>query len=1027
MAVQAVQTYNFQNFYLVQRDSPGSWSTVSILYDAGLNRTTLSMGALNSAPSTDWGIVVERSTQQILFLGAGIPDTPQQIAAGGSNYTAPGFWDSGWGAVRFGGAWWVTLIDRKNHFDQFTVLRSVTGAAGTWGIVDSANQPTSAITSGSQWAVRIDKATGIVYVFGNSGTRNQFSLWTMDMNAAGGTGLWSASFAPVDMGRHIFTTSSNAPTEAASNGIVHFANGDIGVFYCVDLSDNGNTYYRLWNGASWGSEVVVALCDTVSRTAYANCYLDANTPDLLHVFHYVDTHAGLSPLRSGPVYDKVTHVGVVTPAVFTFPVSVRGSDGLGGGGIHNGEIFAPFDDQTPTNPPTDDEFLANSIWVAPVNTGIFVQEFLPYPIADVNQPPSCAFMAFELETGQTLELDKVVASGSADPSEFTLTATGGSPETDITGPGPTVGPESVSDGTYELSEDGPAGYVGTWDCGGAEMPTSTSVVVPVGGAVVCTLTNNLANQTLTLKKVVQGGPAAPSDFTLSATGGSPETTITGPGPQVGPDDVNAGTFELSEGAPGGSTWDAATSTWDSPAFVWDGNGQYTPVWDCAGAPMPTPTSVVVSPGGGGPIGLGVTQVPDVDPTFAPLLSNGAFEFLVGGFLYQVLWNSGNRLGMFRRQASVAGAFTEIDATNAPTGISGYGRATLRGTIIAVCYMLPGNTTVKIVEFNTVSSGWGIPTAALTLLATTATFAFEKRSDGTYVFVAGRPNVVYYATNTGGAWSGTHILLTLGSGIVVLGGVIDSADRIWLLLNTNSTTVGLYALSSTYVLGSSVATATLLFPGPPYPYIYYPQVALWGTDAVAVAYNTALTIGGAGVIRVKIGVGLSAPVVTSYDVYTVPAGTEQDYLMHPRDDGSGNLNLFFVHTNTGVVQVKQSTFDGASTWNTPSTFYDAVTTPPFAGSASQAISTIDPVPSNGWAVGAAMQTDQPTEITTAEIIQESSGGGSSDVVCTVINYFTGPAPAPPGPGQMNPVGCFELLRVDATLTPAKHLPTRGSVR
>jgi hypothetical protein len=29
--------------------------------------------------------------------------------------------------------------------------------------------------------------------------------------------------------------------------------------------------------------------------------------------------------------------------------------------------------------------------------------------------------------------------------------------------------------------------------------------------------------------------------------------------------------------------------------------------------------------------------------------------------------------------------------------------------------------------------------------------------------------------------------------------------------------------------------------------------------------------------------------------------------------------------------------------------------------------------------------------------------------------------------MNPVGCFELLRVDATLMPARHLPTRGSVR
>jgi hypothetical protein len=342
-------------------------------------------------------------------------------------------------------------------------------------------------------------------------------------------------------------------------------------------------------------------------------------------------------------------------------------------------------------------------------------------------------------------------------------------------------------------------------------------------------------------------------------------------------------------------------------------------------------------------------------------------------------------------------------------------------------MLPGNTTVKIVEFDAVAGTWGTPTASLTLLSSAATFAFVKRSDNTYVFVVGRPNVVYYATNTAGVWSGTHVLLTLGSGIVVLDGVIDSSDRVWLLLNTASTTVGLYALSASYVLGSSVTSASLLFPGTPFPYIYYPRVALWSTDAVALAYNTALTIGGAGVIRVKIATPLSSPSVTSYDVATVTAGTEQDYLMQPKDDGAGNLNLFYVHSNTGVVQVKQSTFDGASTWNTPSTFYDAVAVPPASGSASQQISSLDPVPSNGWAVGAGMQTDQPTEITTAEIIQESSGGGSSDVVCTVINYFTGPPPAPPGPGQMNPVGCFELLRLDCTLMPARHLPTRGSVR
>lgn len=419
----AVQTYNFQNFYLVQRDSPGVWSTVSTLYDAGLNRTTLSLGALTSVSSSQWGIVVQnRANEEILFLGPGLPTASQQIAAPGNNYTAPGFWDGSWGAWFFGGAWWVALIDRINHFDQFTVLRSVTGATGTWVAVDVANQPTSAITSGSQWAVRLDKTTGIVRVFGNSGTRNEFSLWTMDMNANGGLGAWSASFGFVDMTRHIFVSSSNAPTEAGSNGIVSFANGDIGVFYCDDLSDSGNTFYRFFNGTVWSAEIIVALCDGASRTAFANVYLDADTPDLLHVFHYVDTHAGLSPMRSGPVYDKVTHTGTVTAAIFTFPVSVNGSDGVGGGGIFDGNIYAPFDDQTATNPPTNNQFLPNSIWVAPVSTGIFVKESLPYPIADDGQPPSCAFMSFELTITPPTPTVVQQPEGGRGFIRFTLTA-----------------------------------------------------------------------------------------------------------------------------------------------------------------------------------------------------------------------------------------------------------------------------------------------------------------------------------------------------------------------------------------------------------------------------------------------------------------------------------------------------------------------------------------------------------------------------------------------------------------------------
>jgi hypothetical protein len=535
-------------------------------------------------------------------------------------------------------------------------------------------------------------------------------------------------------------------------------------------------------------------------------------------------------------------------------------------------------------------------------------------------------------------------------------------------------------------------------------------------------------QTLTLHKTVQGGPAAPSDFTLIATGGSPETEFSGPGPVVGPVDVNPGVFELSEIAPGGATWNSETGTWDNNNNTWDG-GDYTPVWDCAGAPMPTPTSVLVSPGGGGPIPLGVTQVPDADPTFQPLLSNGPFEFEIGGFLYQVLWNSGNRLGMFRRQATVGGTFTEVDPTNAPTGISGYGRATSRDTKISVCYMLPGNTTAQMIEFDAVAGTWGTPSAAVTLPAVTNLFCWVRRSDDTDVFVGAWASAWYYITNTAGVWGAvTNLFAHLGT---VLGGVIDANDTIWFMVNydfgADLTSVGLYPLSSTYVLGAAIANRNLIFQGPPFPYRFYPDVALYGTNAIAFAYSTAVAPTDNCQLKVDIIRPLSAPVLTSFLVIISPAGS-QSYLLKLKDDGSGVLNLFYVHeTTTPTNQVLQTHWDDPFNWTAPTVFYDPATAPPDHGSASQQISSLDPVPVSGWAVGAGMQTDQPTEITTAEIVQESSGGGPVDVVCTVTNFFQGPPPGPPGPGESNPVGCFELLRLDVTLMPARHLPVRGSTR
>ncbi len=528
------------------------------------------------------------------------------------------------------------------------------------------------------------------------------------------------------------------------------------------------------------------------------------------------------------------------------------------------------------------------------------------------------------------------------------------------------------------------------------------------------------SQTLELTKVVSGGPASPSDFGLSATGGSPEVTISGNG-HVGPTEVSPGTYELAEVDASSAQW--GTAIWGES--LWGGNYAQG-AWDCGGAFMPTPTSVVVAPGSGGSPYIAATQVAS-DPTYRAFLSGGKYEFHIGAYVYQVLFNSAGKLGVFRRAAVSSGSsWTLMDAVHAPGSLSGNGQVTQSGTTIAIAYLESGNSNMRIVEFSTVTDTYGTPTIAKAMLSTLATFAFVRRSDNTYVIVAGRPNTIYLVTNTGGLWSGFTILASLLSGAAVLSGVIDSSDRIWTLINTASSTVGIYSISASYALGSAIDSVSVLFPGLPFPYLYYPRISLWGTDGVAVAWNTALTIGGAGTISVKTITPLAAPVVTTSVAYTFGAGTERAFLFQPVDDGSGNLDLFFVDTDTGVNQILQALFDGSSTWGSTSTFYDATTDPPPNPASPSDISALQPLKlAAGWAAAATMQTTG--DVSTGEFIEVVNP--TNTVACQIVNTFipTPPPPPPPGGGGENAVGCFELLRVDVTLTPSKKLPSRGSVK
>lgn len=154
-----------------------------------------------------------------------------------------------------------------------------------------------------------------------------------------------------------------------------------------------------------------------------------------------------------------------------------------------------------------------------------------------------------------LTLVKMVDNGGTGvefgPGDWTLSANSETTDTSVSGPGGSADVQSqvVDAGVYDLAEDGPAGYTASdWTCGDVPVNGST-VVVPNGGDVTCTVTNTADQPTLTLIKTVtndSGGTAAPTDWTLTATG--PTTGITGP---VGDDAVTdvaveVGSYVLAE-------------------------------------------------------------------------------------------------------------------------------------------------------------------------------------------------------------------------------------------------------------------------------------------------------------------------------------------------------------------------------------------------------------------------------------------------------------------------------------------------
>lgn len=257
-----------------------------------------------------------------------------------------------------------------------------------------------------------------------------------------------------------------------------------------------------------------------------------------------------------------THGGTAVSTDFT--VKADGPSHLSGAGTATGLVQAGTYALTETGLPTG--YTQSNLKCYVTNS----QPALDVPVTNGNvtlvrgAQVTCEFV--NVDNPATLTLIKIVDKGQAGnnvavPSDWTLTAQG--PQT-ITGKSgaPEVTSQTVNAGTYNLSENGPAGYTpGSWECTGAAVEGSM-VAVPLAGQVICRITNTAIAPRLTLFKVVDnehGGTETPDDFTLDADGPSHVSGETGD-PEVTNVSVEAGTYDLSESTIAGYERDALICT-----------------------------------------------------------------------------------------------------------------------------------------------------------------------------------------------------------------------------------------------------------------------------------------------------------------------------------------------------------------------------------------------------------------------------------------------------------------------------------
>ena len=223
----------------------------------------------------------------------------------------------------------------------------------------------------------------------------------------------------------------------------------------------------------------------------------------------------------------------------------------------------------------------------------------------------------------------------------------------VTGNGDPTTPGGVNQvevfaGSYVLAEGGPPGFTpGPWSCTGGVLD-GTTVAVPPGGNVTCTITNTATPPTLTLVKAADNGTTGATTpataWTLAAAGPSPISGVTGD-PAVTAAPVQVGTYTLSESGPAGYTASA---------------------WVCVGGSGATADSVVLAEGQNATCTITNTAIQPT-LTLVKLVDNGT----TGGTAVPTDW-----VLSATGPVTIAGqtGSAEVTAAEVPVGTYGLGEA-----------------------------------------------------------------------------------------------------------------------------------------------------------------------------------------------------------------------------------------------------------------------------------------------------------------------------------------------------------------